>query len=37
MNKVFLLGRLTRDIEFKTGGKVDVATTGIAVDRRIEN
>lgn len=36
MNKVFLSGRLTRDIEFKDTGKVEVATTGIAVDRRMK-
>ena len=34
MNKVFLIGRLTRNVEFKQSQAADVARTGIAVDRR---
>ena len=34
MNKVFLVGRLTRDIEFKEMSTTAVACAGIAVDRR---
>ena len=36
MNKVFLSGRLTRDPELKQSGKFDIATAGIAVDRRMK-
>ena len=34
MNKVFLLGRLTRDVELKETSTTSVARVGIAVDRR---
>lgn len=33
MNKVILMGRLTRDVELR-GGQLTFAKTGIAVDRR---
>ena len=34
MNKVILMGRLTRDVDFKSYGNGDVAHTGLAVNRR---
>ena len=34
MNKVFLMGRLTRDVEMKDATNTTVGRTGIAVDRR---
>lgn len=33
MNKVFLSGRLTRDVESRNGNNTVLARTGIAVDR----
>lgn len=34
MNRVILMGRLTRDADIRTGGDTKVARTTIAVDRR---
>lgn len=34
MNKIFLLGNLTRDVDLKTYQTTDVARVGIAVNRR---
>ena len=34
MNEVFLMGRLTRDVELRTTASTSVARVGIAVDRR---
>lgn len=34
MNKVILMGRLTRDADIRTGGDTKVARTTIAVERR---
>lgn len=34
MNEVFLLGRLTRDVELRTTASTSIARVGIAVDRR---
>ena len=36
MNKVFLCGHLTRDVELRHGQSTDVARVGIAVNRRKE-
>lgn len=33
MNKVFLIGRLTRDVDFKSAGETTVAKLNVAVDR----
>lgn len=34
MNKIILIGHLTRDCDYRTGGKTDVARFTLAVDRR---
>lgn len=33
MNKVFLMGNLTRDVDFKSYGSTDVAKSAVAVNR----
>lgn len=33
MNKVFLIGRLTRDVDYKSAGETTVAKFNVAVDR----
>ena len=37
MNKVILVGRLTREIELKTAGESSVVKNSLAVDRRFKN
>ena len=37
MNKVFLIGRITQDLELRHTGKVDVASYQLAVNRDKEN